>query len=242
MSTSATITINDEIDFLGTISDLYAHTYENYIKINDEPVIKEVEEHKWLTAGLTALVAVAVVGAIAVAAICTAGAALAVGVVACAAVAGIVAGAVDGLIQYTTTGEVDWSQVIIATSCGAVSGAVAATPLGVGGQMFVNGVIGGTQSALTGGDVVDIVEGFVIGVLCGKLGGSGYVNGWPNQGWVIDRNIFKSLFHPYNTYVREAMQAILTGVKRSAAFNIFYSWFKEYIMDKLEDLYEYITD
>ena len=28
MSTCTTITINNEIDFLGTISDLYPHTYE----------------------------------------------------------------------------------------------------------------------------------------------------------------------------------------------------------------------
>lgn len=82
MGIATSITINNEIDFLGTMSDIYAHTYESYKKFNDEPVIKEAEENKWLTAGLTALVAVAVVGAIAVAAFFTAGAALAVAVVA----------------------------------------------------------------------------------------------------------------------------------------------------------------
>lgn len=194
MSTCTTITINNEIDFLGTISDLYAHTYEFFKKINDEPVIKEVEEHKWLTAGLTALVAVAVVGAIAVAAF-----------------------------------------------CGAVSGAVAATPLGVGGQMAVNGVIGGVQSALTGGSAVDVAEGFAIGMFCGWLGGNGFVNGWPRQGY-INRNLVWSLFHPFKTLAREGIKAIQAGVTRSAAFNIFYSGLKKYLADKLEDLYESIVD
>lgn len=241
MSTCTTITINNEIDFLGTISDLYAHTYEFLKKINDEPVIKEVEEHKWLTAGLTALVAVAIVGAITVAAFFTAGAALAVAVVACAALAGVVAGVVNAGTQYITTGEVDWSQVVIAASCGAVSGAVAATPLGVGGQMAVNGVIGGVQSALTGGSAVDVAEGFAIGVFCGWLGGNGFVNGWPRQGY-INRNLVWSLFHPFKTLAREGIKAIQAGVTRSAAFNIFYSGLKKYLADKLEDLYESIVD
>ena len=92
MGESTTITINNEIDFLGILSDIYANTYESYQKFNDEPVIKVEEKKKWLVAGLTAVVAVAVVGAIAAAAFFTAGAALAVAVVACAAVAGVAAG------------------------------------------------------------------------------------------------------------------------------------------------------
>ena len=44
MGIGTSITINNEIDFLGTMSDIYAHTYESYKKFNDEPVIKEAEE------------------------------------------------------------------------------------------------------------------------------------------------------------------------------------------------------
>lgn len=42
MSMCATINKNNEIGFLGTISDLYAHTYGIFEKNNDESVIKEV--------------------------------------------------------------------------------------------------------------------------------------------------------------------------------------------------------
>ena len=241
MGIGTSITINNEIDFLGTMSDIYAHTYESYKKFNDEPVIKEAEENKWLTAGLTALVAVAVVGAIAVAAFFTAGAALSVAVVACAAVAGIASGAVNAGTQYLTTGEVDWSQVVIATSIGAVSGAVAATPLGVGGQVVVNGALGGIQSALTGGGKADVLEGIATGAFCGWLGGAGFVNGWPKAGY-INRNVVWSLFHPFKTLTREGINAIKSGVIKSGAFNTIYGYVRPLITDKLEDLYEFITE
>ncbi|MCM1161534.1 MAG: hypothetical protein NC412_09950 [Roseburia sp.] len=241
MGEGTTITINNEIDFLGILSDIYADTYESYQKFNDEPVIKVEEKNKWLVAGLTAVVAAAVVGAIAAAAFFTAGAALAVAVVACAAVAGVVAGGVNVIGQRITKGEVDWSEVVIAISCGAVSGAVAATPLGAGGQMAVNGVLGGVQSALIGGGKEDILEGIAIGVFCGWLGGAGFVNGWPKSGYV-NRELVWSLFHPFKTLTREGLRAIKTGVIRSSGFNFLYGLGKKYISDKLEDLYEAITE
>lgn len=241
MGESTTITINNEIDFLGILSDIYANTYESYQKFNDEPVIKVEEKNKWLVAGLTAVVAVAVVGAIAVAAFFTAGAALAVAVVACAAVAGVAAGGVNIIVQGLTEGEVDWSEAVIAFSCGAVSGAVAATPLGVGGQMAVNGVLGGVQSALTGGGKEDILEGIAIGVFCGWLGGAGFVNGWPKSGYV-NRELVWSLFHPFKTLTREGLRAIEKGVIRSSAFNAVYGPVRKIISDGLEDLYEAITE
>ncbi len=241
MGESTTITINNEIDFWGILSDIYANSYESYQKFNDEPVIKVEEKKKWLVAGLTAVVAVAVVGAIAAAAFFTAGAALAVAVVACAAVAGVVAGGVNAVTQYITKGEVDWSEVVIATSCGAVSGAVAATPLGVGGQMAVNGVLGGVQSALTGGGKEDIMEGIAIGIICGRMGGAGFVNGWPKSGYV-NRELVWSLFHPFKTLTREGLRAIKKGVVRSSVFNAAYGYLRKIISDGLEDLYEEIVE
>ncbi len=241
MGESTTITINNEIDFLGILSDIYANSYESYQKFNDEPVIKVEEKKKWLVAGLTAVVAVAVVGAIAAAAFFTAGAALAVAVVACAAVAGVVAGGVNAATQYLTKGEVDWSEVVIATSCGAVSGAVAATPLGVGGQMAVNGVLGGVQSALTGGGKGDILEGIATGILCGWFGEIGFVNGWPKSGY-INRELAWSLFHPFKTLTREGLRAIEKGVIRSSSFNTAYGFLRKIISDGLEDLYEEIVE
>lgn len=241
MGESTTITINNEIDFLGILSDIYANTYESYQKFNDEPVIKVEEKKKWLVAGLTAVVAVAVVGAIAAAAFFTAGAALAVAVVACAAVAGVAAGGVNVIVQSTTKGEVDWSEVVIVASCGAVSGAVAATPLGVGGQMAVNGVLGGVQSALTGGGKEDILEGIAIGIICGKMGGEGFVNGWPKSGY-INRELVWSLFHPFKTLTREGLRAIEKGVIRSSVFNAAYGPGRKIISNKLEDLYEAIME
>ena len=52
--------------------------------------------------------------------------------------------------------------------------AFAATPISVGGQMAINGVIGGAQSAINGGSVKDVAVGVGTGVLVGKLGGQGY--------------------------------------------------------------------
>ncbi|WP_353846077.1 late control protein D [Clostridium sp. ZBS15] len=99
-------------------------------------------------------------------------------VVACAVLGAVVSASVDVGCQLATNGgdisKVDPYQTVIAACGGALSGAFAATPIGVEGQIAINGAIGGTQAALNGGDAKDIAKGIGIGMLTGKLGGDGY--------------------------------------------------------------------
>ena len=107
--------------------------------------------------------------------------------------------------------------------------------------MVVNGLLGATQSALTGGGKADMIEGFATGMFCGWLGGAGFSNGWPRAGY-INRNMVWSLFHPLKTMTREGIKAIESGVVKSGVFNSIYGYVMPYIEERLEDLYEYITE
>ncbi|MEX0034186.1 hypothetical protein [Clostridium butyricum] len=103
---------------------------------------------------------------------------LAVGALAVVATVAVVAAGTDVVCQLVSNGgdisKVDPYQTVIAACGGALSGAFAATPIKVGGQIAINGVIGGTQAALNGGDTGDIIKGIGIGMIAGKLGGDGY--------------------------------------------------------------------
>jgi len=64
------------------------------------------------------------------------------------------------------------------TIVGAISGAVAASPLGVGGQMIVNGVLNTgsyTVNNLDSWNVGDFLLNGAIGVAAGRIGGNGWM-------------------------------------------------------------------
>ena len=102
-----------------------------------------------------------------------------------------VGGVVNGLISIATQAienqgfdNINWASVAVSTVAGAVSGALAATGVPVGGQMVANGIIGaissGIDTYLDKGDDATITDyvsstivGGALGVAGGFLGGDG---------------------------------------------------------------------
>lgn len=140
-----------------------------------EPPKEEKKGFNWKKLAIGALAVVATVAVVAAVAVTSP---VGGAVVACAVLGAVVAAGVDVGCQLASNGghisKVDPYQTVIAACGGALSGAFAATPIKVGGQIAINGAIGGTQAALNGGDTGDIMKGIGIGMIAGKLGGDGY--------------------------------------------------------------------
>lgn len=175
-----TLSLNQDINILTDDNvDTEASWKEELEKFCDEPVYKHYEENKKLITAIWGIAAAVVVGGL-VAAACVATGGLAAGLVVAGSAA--LVGGISSITNYTLqqaeisiTGEgtVDWYQVAIAGFGGAISGAVAASPLGAGGQIAVNGLIGGLQSFSTGGSMADITVNTFAGLISGYLGGKG---------------------------------------------------------------------
>lgn len=185
--TGGTFSLTGEVDVKTEDNTDFAGSFvESFREFLDEPVYGGYEEHKKEIAFGWGIAAALIVGAVAVAAcVVTGGMAAPLVVLASAAVVGGVSAGINyGTQKLTGDGSIDWCQVAIAGFGGAISGAVAASPLGAGGQMFVNGLISGTQSYTQGGSKSDILISTFAGVLSGKIGGAG-------PDW-LDTNVFIS--------------------------------------------------
>ncbi len=100
-----------------------------------------------------------------------------------AGVGAVVGGTIAAISQYATTGQVDWKRTAIAAGAGAITGALAATGVGLVGQVVANAAVGATsdfgdQLYTNKGDVGKINMKSValsgtIGAVAGVVGGSG---------------------------------------------------------------------
>ena len=102
-----------------------------------------------------------------------------------------VGGVVNGLISIATQAienqgldNINWASVAVSTVTGAISGALAATGIPVGGQVIANGIIGAVSSGIDtyvekGEDatmcdyVISMGTGAIVGGLGGFIGGDG---------------------------------------------------------------------
>ncbi len=171
-----TLSLNENINVLTDDNvDIEASGKEILEKFCDEPVYKHYEENKKLITAIWGIAAAVVVGGL-VAAACVATGGLAAGLVVAGSAA--LVGGISSVTNYALQkasgeGKVDWYQVAIAGFGGAISGAVAASPLGVSGQMIVNGAIGGLQSYSTGQSTCSILCNTGAGIFAGYIGGAG---------------------------------------------------------------------
>ena len=102
-------------------------------------------------------------------------------------VIGAVAGGVFGGIataidSYLEEGSINWKNVAVGAAGGAISGLLAATGVGLAGQISANGAIGGTvyvaSQALNGKELTlpGLAEAIGYGLLSGFFGGAGAGN------------------------------------------------------------------
>ena len=99
------------------------------------------------------------------------------------AVGGLIGAAVSAVSSVVTqkalTGTVNWKSVGVAAASGFVSGAVAASPLGLAGQMVAGGVISGLSYAAdcyVNDKAMKLDEAVIsvgMGVVAGRIGGAG---------------------------------------------------------------------
>ena len=81
--------------------------------------------------------------------------------------------------QKLLTGTVNWKSVGVAAATGFISGAIAASPLKLGGQEIAGGIIGGLSYAAdcyvnnTSMTVTGTITSVVGGVISAKIGGKG---------------------------------------------------------------------
>ena len=98
-------------------------------------------------------------------------------------VGGLIGSAVSAtssmLTQQALTGTINWKSVGVAAASGFVSGAIAASPIGLPGQIIAGGIIGGVSYAVDSyvNDVAITLDGMILsvgmGAVSGLIGGSG---------------------------------------------------------------------
>ena len=96
------------------------------------------------------------------------------------AIGGVINGVSNAVTQKITTGTIDWKSVGVATASGFVSGAIAASPIKLKGQMIAGGIIGGASYLLDcvvsdekSFKLMEFGASIVGGVVSGLVGGSG---------------------------------------------------------------------
>ena len=143
---------------------------------------------------------------------------LTVGIMAIGGLIGAAISAISSVVtQQAQTGTVNWKSVGVATASGFASGAIAASPLGLTGQMVAGGVIGGLSYAAdcyVNDEAIamdDAVLSVGLGVFSGWLGGSG-----ANEKMVLN-NVVKGA---NKTIVREMRRANRKYAQKAIAATI----------------------
>jgi len=142
------------------------------------------------------------------------------GIMAIGGVIGAVVSAVSSAItQKALTGSVNWKSVGVSAATGFVSGAVAASPLGIEGQIAVGGAIGGLSYAAdcyvnnkpinTG----EVLLSTVTGMASGAIGGPG-----ANEGMVLT----DAIEYMGQTAAREARRANQAYAAKAVANATYY--------------------
>jgi len=101
-----------------------------------------------------------------------------------AAAGGLLSAGISAYTQYKTTGEISLGRVAVAFGTGAISGGLAASCVGLIGQVAWNGVLGAIGSGLDNaldkkgdhsawGHTKAIISGGTIGAVAGFIGGPG---------------------------------------------------------------------
>ena len=113
---------------------------------------------------------------------------------------GIICAAISAVSQYVTTGEINWKVVGVNAVSGLISGAFAATGIGLPASIAINAALGGAtyaaEQAVTGEDITftGVAIGVTSGGISGVIGGSGAdANGlhaaWNNASKGIEREM-----------------------------------------------------
>ena len=180
----------DDVDYLDpeSVSGLNLYCY----CMNDPVNYSDGSGHmpEWLSTTLKIVGGVAIIAGCVVGSIFTGGA---LSVVLVGAAIGATAGGIGaGISTAVSGGNIhDFANAfLMSTAAGAISGAVAASPLGVGAQIGINAALGAVNYAgtqlLNGGNITlgGLLVNAGIGALCGWIGQSGWMQGQTTSAFV----------------------------------------------------------
>ena len=132
----------------------------------------------------------------------------------------VVSAASSVISQKALTGEVNWKSVGVAAATGLVSGAVAASPLGIGYQIGIGGALGGASyiaDCYVNNKAINLGEAgaaIVAGFFSGALGGPG-----ANKGGLIT----DAIEYAGKTAAREARRANSAYAAKAIARATYYA-------------------
>ena len=99
-----------------------------------------------------------------------------------ATVGALLSGITAAVDSYISDGTINWNTVAISAASGAVSGMIAASGIGLGGQIALNGMLGAaaaTSDSMLNGNEINLCglgESIGYGMLAGLFGGAGAGN------------------------------------------------------------------
>lgn len=176
---------------------------------------------EWLSTTLKIIGGVVIIAGCVVGSIFTGGA---LSVVLAGAAIGATAGGIGaGISTAVSGGDIhDFANsFLMSTATGAISGAVAASPLGVGAQIGINAALGAANYAgtqlLSGGNITlgGLIVSAGIGALCGWIGQSGWMQGQTTSAFVAfaGKNALKHVIGMVGTetLLRMTLPAFLLG-------------------------------
>lgn len=205
--------MNFQFNALGKQGILCGTEFVSYSPFQDAPQVLPAPQNTISWGAVLGAIAVAAVAI--VAAVVLAPAVAVATILTCAAIGAVAAGVTSVASSAIKGEEIDPKKVIIDMSFGAASGAFAATPIGVGGQVVFNGLSSGFQSWLEGGDTKDMIISTVWGGFTGYLGGNGY--GYRRPGHMesgYGLHFFDSL------YRRDAAKVVIKGSSKGIGANV----------------------
>ena len=211
----------DSIEYLDPQSinglNLYCYCMNNPIMYADP----SGHMPEWLSTTLKIIGGVAIIAGCVVGSIFTGGA---LSVVLAGAAIGATAGGIGaGISTAVSGGDIhDFANAfLMSTATGAISGAVAASPLGVGAQIGINAALGAASYAgtqlLSGGNITlgGLIVSAGIGALCGWIGQSGWMQGQTTSAFVAfaGKNALKHVVGMVGTetLLRMTLPAFLLG-------------------------------
>ena len=169
-----------------------------YAYCGNNPVMGYDPDGSWDWLRAIAVAALAVVAVAAIAAITVATGGAATPVIAGAVIGAGISGASSAVSQLATTGEVQWEQVLVDASIGAVSGAFGGSAIGVGGMTvasFATGAAGSLASDWVAEEELDFAAALTTGamsaVFTAKIGMGGVQYG-KTAGHIAAKNTLKT--------------------------------------------------
>ena len=162
---------------------------------------------------------------------------------------GILGGVAAAIDSYHEDGSINWKSVAVSAGGGAVSGLVAATGIGLVGQILINGAIGGTVyvtgQAFNGKEIAlpELAGAIGYGFLAGFFGGAGAGNSGVNaQMGRMGHRIANAIVHKSGNALRKELVGAFSYFMKNGGSRACKDTFKAVMRAVISPLLETASD